>query len=174
MMSIGGSTSSSLKGWISLCLVSSHPMIVTTASCLLAAVGNFFLASFLVCLIFFLLEKSTLASGPEFLRFASCFPCRDWSESPSLNDHPSSNPPSLTSMQQRCSTGHTWCWLSLNGMILPHPNPSSDRSLIKYTNQKTENAYGRSSGNFSILGLACFCCLSKEKCQTTSTPSSGW
>jgi len=38
-------------------------------------------------------------------------------------------------------------------MILPHSNTSSDNIPIKYTNQKMENAYGKSSGKYSILGL---------------------
>lgn len=37
-------------------------------------------------------------------------------------------------------------------MILPHTNPSAERNLIKYANQKIENAYGTSSGKTAYLG----------------------
>lgn len=55
-------------------------------------------------------------------------------------------------MSQIGSSGLTWYWISLNRMILPLSNPGSDSTLIKYTNQKMENAYCKSSGNRAYLG----------------------
>lgn len=60
--------------------------------------------------------------------------------------------------------GHTCCGLSLNRVILPQSNPSSDRILIKYTNQKIENAYGKSS-NIAFLGWFVFAAYSNAKQQ---------
>lgn len=136
-VSIKGSTSNSLKDWV-------IPLTMITATAPLPPnpwllETPFLLSIFCLPLTFWPLSQCSWGLHPAF--------SVSWSKSWSPN-----NRPALLHATDRV---HTCCGLSLNRIILPHSNPSSDRVLIKYTNQNTENAYGKSS-NTAYLGWFVF------------------